>query len=185
MVTADAMVRLSKQMSRALRHRPDRAGITLDEAGWVDLDLLATALRRPASALVLVAEASDKQRFEIVDGRIRARQGHSVDVDLGLPPAVPPDVLYHGTVEASLESIMRDGLLPGRRHAVHLSPDVETATRVGSRRGRPVVLVVDAAAMTEHSFTVTGNGVWLVDHVPARRLRRLTAEPGSGACASA
>jgi putative RNA 2'-phosphotransferase len=113
---------------------------------------------------------SDKQRF-VIDGstdRIRANQGHSVPVDLGLPPATPPPVLYHGTPVRNVDAILREGLLRGSRHAVHLSPDIATAHRVGARRGRHVVLAVDASAMNQegHRFLTSANGVWLVDHVP-------------------
>ena len=116
---------------------------------------------------------NDKQRFQVEDGRIRASQGHTVAVDLGLPPATPPAYLYHGTVARVLDVIRAEGLRPMARHHVHLSADRETATRVGARRGRPVVLAVDAAAMHEagHVFRVSANGVWLADAVPPRFLR--------------
>lgn len=115
-----------------------------------------------------VVRESRKQRFAVVDGRIRAQQGHSVPVDLELGTATPPDVLWHGTVERTLTAILAEGLTKQGRHAVHLSPDAETARQVGSRRGRPVVLHVDAAWMVRdgHVFAVSGNGVWLVDAVP-------------------
>lgn len=105
--------------------------------------------------------------------RIRARQGHSIPVDLGYADAAPPDVLYHGTAEGFLPAIRRDGLLPMARHDVHLSSDTETAFAVGRRHGRPVVLAVDAAAMTAHGYTfrVTGNNVWLTARVPRQYLR--------------
>jgi putative RNA 2'-phosphotransferase len=122
---------------------------------------------------------SDKQRFALdEDGlRIRANQGHSVEVDLGLTESTPPGRLFHGTPLRNLGAIMSDGLLPGTRHAVHLSSDVETAQRVGARRGTYVVLVVDAEAMHAdgHSFTVSANGVWLVPTVPSRYLREHTS----------
>lgn len=114
-----------------------------------------------------------KRRFEIRGDRIRASQGHSVDVDLGLPPATPPPYLWHGTVARSLGAIRAEGLRRMNRHDVHLSPDRETATRVGARRGRPVVLTVDAGAMHRdgHMFRVSANGVWLTQAVPPRYLR--------------
>jgi putative RNA 2'-phosphotransferase len=124
--------------------------------------------------LAHVVEANDKQRFAFDDTgeRIRASQGHSIPVDLDLPVTAPPGTLYHGTVAGALPAIRRDGLLPMNRHDVHLSPDEETATRVGARRGRPVVLTVDAAGMAAagHEFRVSANGVWLVDAVPPRFL---------------
>lgn len=114
-----------------------------------------------------VVEGSDKQRFSIVDGRIRANQGHSLPVDLGLVAVTPPDELFHGTVGARLGSIFAEGLTRQSRHHVHLSADVATARRVGSRRGSPVVLAVDSADMARdgHEFYLSANGVWLTDHV--------------------
>lgn len=126
----------------------------------------------------VIAE-SDKQRFVIDEAtdRIRANPGHSVDVNLGLPESVPPDVLYHGTPTRNLTSILEQGLLKQARHAVHLSPDVATAHRVGSRRGAAAVLAVDAAVMhgDGHRFSVSANGVWLTESVPPRYLRSLPA----------
>jgi putative RNA 2'-phosphotransferase len=128
-------------------------------------------------ALLATVEQSDKQRFEISAdlSRLRARQGHSVAVELALAPTAPPPLLYHGTVERFLDAIFAEGLRKMARHHVHLSPDAETATRVGARRGRPVVLEVAAAAMRASGavFFVTGNGVWLTDAVAPHFLRRL------------
>jgi putative RNA 2'-phosphotransferase len=168
----DRMIRLSKRMSKALRHRPERVGLTLDPAGWVPVTDLLTALGITEAELREVVDRNDKKRFTIDGDRIRANQGHSVEVDLGLPAAIPPDTLFHGTVARFLDDIMRDGLRPMSRHDVHLSPDRETARRVGARRGRPVILTVDARAMSEagHEFRLSANGVWLTDHVPARYL---------------
>ncbi|KUH38706.1 MULTISPECIES: RNA 2'-phosphotransferase [Streptomyces] len=171
-------VKVSKYLSRHLRHEPERIGLVLDAHGWVPVDDLLHALARhgvPLSRAELehVVASSDKQRFALDGDRIRANQGHSVEVDLALPPAEPPAYLYHGTVAASLDAIRADGLRPMGRHHVHLSPDRETARRVGARRGRPVVLAVDAAAMHRdgHVFRVSANGVWLTDAVPPRYLR--------------
>jgi putative RNA 2'-phosphotransferase len=128
-----------------------------------------------AEQLARVVHTSDKQRFALDESghRIRANQGHSVEVDLGLAAASPPGRLFHGTPLRNLDAIMSEGLLPGLRHAVHLSSDVETARRVGARRGKCVVLVIDAEAMQAdgHTFTVSANGVWLVPAVPSRYLR--------------
>ncbi len=169
------VVRISKRLSFVLRHRPDSIGIALDDAGWVDVEVLLTALGAHGPTVTReqlehVVAANDKRRFSFDESgtRIRASQGHSVAVDLGYAAQTPPPVLFHGTTEAALAAILAEGLRPGRRHAVHLSPDAATARRVGSRRGRPVVLRVDAAAMTSDGaeFTRSANGVWLVAAVP-------------------
>jgi putative RNA 2'-phosphotransferase len=171
-------VKVSKYLSKHLRHQPERIGLTLDPAGWVEIDTLITAaaehgFRLTREELDHVVATNDKRRFAIEGTRIRASQGHSIDVDLGLPPATPPSYLYHGTVAGALDSIRETGLRPMSRHAVHLSADRETATRVGARRGRPVVLAVDAGAMHRdgHVFHVSANGVWLTDAVPPCYLR--------------
>ena len=178
--------RASKLLSLVLRHQPSRVGVTLDRAGWVDVEVLLAALAehgRPISGeqLERVVRTSDKQRFALdqSSSRIRANQGHSVDVDLGLPPATPPDQLFHGTPVRNLEAILREGLLPRGRHAVHLSPDVATAQNVGARRGAHVVLVVRAGDMhgAGHSFTQSANGVWLVPSVPPCYLSRASRTP--------
>ncbi len=175
------IVRLSKRLSRHLRHAPEEIGLRLDAAGWVDIDDLLTALGRGVTRaqLVEVVEQNDKKRFAIDGDRIRASQGHSVAVDLDLPVSEPPAVLYHGTVGRVLPEIHRDGLRPMNRHDVHLSATVETAQRVGARRGKPVVLVVDAAAMRAdgHEFRVSANGVWLAAAVPPEYLSELAAGP--------
>ncbi|CAL9503732.1 putative RNA 2'-phosphotransferase [Streptomyces sp. enrichment culture] len=170
-------VKVSKYLSKHLRHQPERIGLTLDEAGWVEIDTLIAAatahgFRFTREELDHVVAANDKRRFAVEGTRIRASQGHSVEVDLGLPPATPPARLHHGTIARHLDAIRAEGLRPMNRHAVHLSPDRETATRVGARRGRPVVLTVDAEAMHRdgHVFHVSANGVWLTPSVPPRYL---------------
>ncbi|MEH0843543.1 RNA 2'-phosphotransferase [Micromonospora sp. CPCC 205711] len=173
-----ALVRLSKRMSLALRHDPGRFGLAPDQGGWVAVTDLLAAMRIDRAALDQVVVGNDKQRFAIergVDGveRIRANQGHSFPVELGLTPTPPPARLYHGTGAAALDSIRATGLHRGGRHHVHLSPDVETARRVGARRGGAVVvLAVDAAAMARdgHAFYRSANGVWLTDVVPSAYL---------------
>jgi putative RNA 2'-phosphotransferase len=168
------VVRVSKRLSYVLRHHPESVGLTLDAAGWADVDELLAAVRLTRAELDHVVATNDKRRFTFDDTgtRIRASQGHSRQVELGYRPQRPPDVLFHGTVERFLAAILSEGLRPGRRHAVHLSPDVATARIVGARRGRPVVLRVDAAAMAAdgRQFTRSDNGVWLVDAVPPRYL---------------
>lgn len=166
--------RTSKRLSYVLRHRPDSIGLDLDDAGWADVAELLTRLRLTREQLDHVVATNDKKRFVLDETgtRIRAAQGHSLPVELGYSPAEPPAVLFHGTPVGNLASIRAQGLRPGSRHAVHLSPDVETAARVGARRGEHVVLRVDAAAMVRagHVFTQSTNGVWLVAAVPPQFL---------------
>jgi putative RNA 2'-phosphotransferase len=178
---ADA--RRSKRLSYWLRHAPEAAGLQLDVAGWAPVDAILEALadqRLPTTRteLATLVAASDKQRFELSpDGqRIRARQGHSVTVQGDWPVASPPPLLFHGTAERFLSAILKEGLLPGARHHVHLSPTIETARTVGSRRGRAVILEVAASRMAAEGFTfrLSSNGVWLADHVAAAYLRRLS-----------
>lgn len=171
-------VKVSTYLARHLRHTPEEIGLALDEADRVEIDTLIAAaaahgFRLTRTELEHVVAANDKQRFVIEGTRIRASQGHSVEVDLGLPAAVPPPYLFHGTVGRHLAAIRAEGLLPMGRHAVHLSADRATAARVGARRGRPVVLSVDSAAMHRdgHVFRVSANGVWLTAAVPSRYLR--------------
>jgi putative RNA 2'-phosphotransferase len=173
---AQDLVKTSKFLSLVLRHKPEEIGLGLDANGWADIgELIAKA---GAHGVVLTREliaqvvaTSDKQRFAIdaTGQRIRANQGHSVDVDLALAPQVPPEVLFHGTGEKSVAAIRADGLKPGQRQHVHLSRDEETATRVGARHARPVVLRVAARRMQTrgHAFFLSTNGVWLTDCVPA------------------
>ncbi|MFE5910283.1 RNA 2'-phosphotransferase [Streptomyces wedmorensis] len=171
-------VKVSKYLSKHLRHQPERIGLALDGNGWTEIDALLRAAAEhgfPISREELdhVVATNDKKRFAIEGTRIRASQGHTVEVDLDLPAAEPPAYLYHGTVASRLPAIRTEGLRPMARHHVHLSPDRETATRVGARRGRPVVLSVDAGAMHRagHVFRVSANGVWLADAVPPEFLR--------------
>jgi putative RNA 2'-phosphotransferase len=166
--------RTSKFLSLVLRHEPQRIGVRLDEAGWVAVDALLEGCRRagtPMSRVDLeeIVRTSDKQRFALSeDGtRIRANQGHSVEVELGYEPATPPEVLYHGTAEKYLASILREGLQKQARHHVHLSERVDQAAAVGRRHGELVVLQVSAGSMHRagQEFFRTPNGVWLTDQV--------------------
>ncbi|GAA0818021.1 RNA 2'-phosphotransferase [Streptosporangium amethystogenes subsp. fukuiense] len=171
------LVRVSKYLSAHLRHQPERIGLVLDPQGWADIDALLAAAARHGlvitrDELAQVVAGNDKRRFTIEGDRIRANQGHSVEVALDLPAVEPPEVLFHGTVGSRVAAIRKDGLRPMTRHAVHLSPDRETATRVGARRGRPVVLVVRSGEMHRagHEFQVSANGVWLTAHVPSAHI---------------
>ena len=170
----------SKFLSLALRHKPESASVTLDAGGWTPIDDLlsgaaAAGVRISRDELEAIVAGSDKRRFAIRDEMIRANQGHSVPVDLDLARADPPNVLYHGTVANSLDAILREGLTRMARHHVHLSTDVDTARRVGSRRGDPVILQVSAAEMAAGgtAFFLSENGVWLVDAVPPAFLLRI------------
>lgn len=172
-------VRLSKRLSYVLRHRPDAVGLTLDEHGWVPVASLLEVLRVKGNGvdrerLNAVVANCDKQRFEFDESgeRIRARQGHSVDVDLAYSPETPPAHLYHGTATRFLESIRAGGLEKRKRHHVHLSEDRELMLAVGARHGDPVLLTIDAAAMDHdgHLFYKTENEVWLTDAVPPKYL---------------
>ena len=174
-IKKDVAVRISKLLSFWLRHRPDEGGLTLDGEGWTTVQAVQAALEKagaPASSEVLqqVVDTSEKKRFELSpDGaRIRARQGHSVEVQGDWHVATPPDVLFHGTVERFLPAIREEGLRPMNRHHVHLSPDVATARQVGGRRGEAVVLRVLSGAMARagHEFFRAGNDVWLTSAVP-------------------
>ena len=172
---AERTKRISKSLSYVLRHRPDSIGIALDEAGWTDVGVLLEAMNANGKSITRdqldhVVAANDKQRFIFSEdgSRIRANQGHSVPVALDYEQAIPPAALYHGTVQAFAEAIRTEGLHKGKRHHVHLSETVDTATTVGQRRGRPVILTVQAFAMhtSGHTFYRTPNQVWLVDSVP-------------------
>jgi putative RNA 2'-phosphotransferase len=173
----DRTTATSKFLAYVLRHQPAAIGITLDSAGWVEVDVLLAALARhgrPINGALLarLTGDTDKQRFEIRDGRIRAAQGHTVPVDLRLTPEQPPSLLHHGTVARFLPGIRADGLRPRGRTHVHLSADRQTAVTVGARRGEPVVLTVDAGGMhaAGHVFYRAASGVWLTAHVPPDRI---------------
>ena len=172
---ADEILRMSKFLSLVLRHKPELIGLTLDQNGWASVeDLIRLAnrhgIRLTRPLLMQIVADNEKKRFGLSDKgeRIRASQGHSVKVDLGLPPALPPEILYHGTASRFLESILAGGLHSANRQHVHLSPDVATAMRVGQRHGSPVVLVIRSGemAVAGHTFFVSANGVWLTDRVP-------------------
>jgi putative RNA 2'-phosphotransferase len=176
------LVKVSKYLSKHLRHEPQRLGLELAPGGWVAVDVLLEACARhrfPISRAELeeVVAQNDKQRFAFdpTGTQIRANQGHSVDVDLQLESLVPPATLYHGTAARNVDVILRDGLHKMARHHVHLSGDVKTAIAVGSRHGKPVVLEVDSGAMHQAGipFYRSANGVWLVESVPPHYLRRM------------
>lgn len=173
-------IRISKFMSLVLRHEPERAKLTLEEGGWVSIDDLLSGAAGAGFTFTrdeveVVVRACEKQRFAIDETgqKIRANQGHSAEVDLQFEQAEPPAELFHGTADRNLTAILRDGLLKMARHHVHLSPDQQTAKKVGQRHGKPAILVIDAARMRAdgYLFYCSVNGVWLVDHVPPQYLR--------------
>ncbi len=170
--------KISKFLSLILRHNPGKIGLNLDPQGWADVDELlqkVNGFRKwelTRADLDIVVETNNKKRFAYSpDGKqIRASQGHSIKIDLGLEPATPPAVLYHGTATRFLDSIMAQGLQSKSRQHVHLSWDTETATTVGKRHGKVVILRIDAAQMAADNllFYLSENDVWLTDHVPVK-----------------
>ena len=168
----------SKFISLILRHKPEVIGITLDEHGWVLVDDLISGVNKThpldMETLERIVAEDEKQRYSFNEDKtlIRANQGHSIPVDVELPEMVPPDVLYHGTGVKYKESIDKQGLIPKSRLYVHLSGDIETAKKVGQRHGKPVIYIIDTAAMHAdgHRFFRSVNGVWLTKTVPVRYL---------------
>lgn len=176
------LTKYSKFLSYVLRHKPESIGIALDENGWVDVSLLLEASRAAgqdisSDLLRVIVETNDKKRFAFSEkgDRIRASQGHSVkSIDLALEQIEPPVILYHGTVEKFMEAIEKSGLQKMNRQHVHLSETRATATNVGSRRGKPIILEVQASVMHNvgYKFYCSENGVWLIDSVPWKYIDR-------------
>lgn len=167
-------IELSKFLSLILRHKPDTIGLSLDKNGWADVNELIEKAHKSDipldfESLRTIVENSDKKRFAFSSdfSKIRANQGHSVSVDLNLKEAIPPDVLYHGTVSKNIDSIQKLGLIKGKRHHVHLSKDQETAKNVGMRYGKPVILAINTKQMIndEIKFYLSENEVWLTEAV--------------------
>lgn len=170
----------SKFLSLVLRHEPSAAHVTLDSAGWVEVAALLAGCHQAGKSLSHddlehIVATNAKKRFEFsADGlRIRASQGHSVEVELEYAPQEPPELLYHGTATRFLDSIREKGLLKGQRHHVHLSAETKVTLEVGARHGKPALLTILAGEMhaAGHVFYRSTNGVWLVEHVPLRFLR--------------
>jgi putative RNA 2'-phosphotransferase len=176
MITEKENTRISKFLSLVLRHKPETINIKLDEQGWADVQELIDQLNAhkfPVTSAILeyVVNSNNKSRFAFNEDRtkIRANQGHSIGVDLGYEAKEPPAILYHGTAERFVKSIMEVGLEKQLRHHVHLSADKQTAIAVGQRYGKPLVLEIRAGEMfnSQFRFYVTDNHVWLTEHVPA------------------
>lgn len=168
---------ISKFLSLVLRHKPGEIGISMDSEGWVDVKELlekCSAKKRYINLELLqqIVNTNDKQRFAFNHDhtKIRASQGHTVEVDLKLEPVEPLEFLYHGTVAKFIDNIRETGLQPMERMHVHLSKDLETAIKVGSRRGKPVILKIKASEMHKdgHAFYVSANGVWLCEAIPSK-----------------
>jgi putative RNA 2'-phosphotransferase len=177
---------LGKFLSLILRHKPDAIGLKLDSKGWASIEQLidkanVAGTKFGRTELLHVVETSDKKRFSVsADGlRIRAAQGHSVSVELGLSPKETPPLLFHGTATRFVEPILQQGLKPQARQQVHLSLDEETGRRVGTRHGRPHIFKIDALAMHASGckFYLADNGVWLTDRVPPEFLERWSTAP--------
>lgn len=171
--------KISKFLSLILRHKPEVIGLELNENGWAKTQELLDKMAKNGRAISFevlqeVVENNNKKRFAFNEdqSQIRASQGHSLDVNLGYMPVKPPATLFHGTAIRFLDAIQENGLIKGNRHHVHLSKDLNTATDVGSRHGKVVVLTVKALEMYEAGFEffVSQNGVWLTNHVPVAYL---------------
>lgn len=181
-------IELSKFLSFILRHSPEAIGLTLDVQGWAVIDDMVEKARLAGrdfsrNDLLRVVQSSDKKRFSISeDGlHIRAVQGHSITVDLGLQPKKPPEVLYHGTAMRFVSAILREGLVPKSRQHVHLSVDESSARIVGQRHGAPTIFIVNALRMHLMGFLfyLSENGVWLTDHVPPEFLELSSSDADS------
>ena len=171
---------LSKFLSLVLRHKPETIGISLDSNGWVKVSILLGALNKKSKnidrqLLEEIVNTNDKKRFAFNEDKtmIRASQGHSVDIDLGLESVVPPENLFHGTASKNADSIFNSGLQKRGRNHVHLSLDKETAVKVGMRHGTPVVLTIMSGDMHRDGikFYLSENGVYLVDAVDMKYIR--------------
>jgi len=164
--------KLSKFISYLLRHKPEKKNLTMDIHGWVSVEELLTNTNTSMGDLQEVVKTNNKKRFEFDKSgtKIRARQGHSIEVDLGYKPVEPPETLYHGTADKNIKLIKKSGLKKMNRHAVHMSPDEETAKSVGGRHGKPIILKVKAKQMHNagYKFTISNNNVWLTEQVPAK-----------------
>lgn len=171
------LVKKSKFLAMVLRHAPELIELKLDENGWADIRELVSKANSYGMSLkksdieIIVAE-NDKKRFTISDNgdKIRAAQGHSIDIEVAYDKTKPPDFLFHGTATKSLDNIMRDGLKSMDRNHVHLSVDVETAFNVGSRHGKPIILKIDAETAYHDgvNFYLSDNGVWLTEFIDVK-----------------
>ena len=171
---------ISKFLSLVLRHKPIEIDLTIDNEGWAIVNDLITKMNNARITLTFedlkeVVDTNDKKRFVFSDdfSKIRANQGHSIDVDLKFDSVTPPKILYHGTAEKNIASIFEKGILKKDRNYVHLSADIKTASKVGMRYGKPIVIEVKALEMHQngHLFFLSDNNVWLTDFVANKYLR--------------
>lgn len=169
--------KLSVFISLVLRHKPETAGITLGEHGWANVEELLRGINETGRKINMeilenIVATDNKQRYSFNEDKtlIRANQGHSIPVDVGLKEQNPPEILYHGTATRFLNSILNDGLKPMSRLYVHLSKDIETAWKVGKRHGDPVILKINSRDMYKdgYKFYLSENGVWLIEKVDAK-----------------
>ena len=170
-------IKISKFLSLVLRHKPETINLMLDENGWIDTNSLIQGMNKANFSVDLVilkeiVKSNDKQRFKFNDDftKIRANQGHSVNVDLKFEQKTPPAILFHGTALRNLDSIKQNGLLKQNRHHVHLSSDTETANKVGMRYGKPIVLKIESGKMNADriKFYLSENKVWLTENVDVK-----------------
>ena len=180
MISKKQITHISKFLSLVLRHKPETIGIELDQNGWTDVDTLLKnsnnyGIKFDKEILKHIVETNSKKRFAFNEtfDRIRASQGHSIEIELGYTSQKPPEILYHGTSEKSVQSILDTGLEKQSRQQVHLSADIETGIKVGQRHGKPFVFKVLAEQMynDKFEFFISDNGVWLTDNVPAKYLK--------------
>lgn len=181
MISEKQIKSISKFLSLVLRHQPETIGIELDQNGWTDVETLlkkATSygIKLDNETLKYIVETNSKKRFAFNDtfDRIRASQGHSVEIELGYTSQKPPEILFHGTAENFVQSILNTGLEKRNRQHVHLSSDLETAIKVGQRHGKPFIFKVLALQMYNDNFQffISDNGVWLTDNVPTKYLKQ-------------
>lgn len=169
--------RIGKFLSLVLRHQPETIGIELDEQGWANVKELIEKCKKhryhfSMEDLIEIVETNDKKRYSFNEKRnkIRANQGHSIDINLALQPVEPPEYLYHGTAKRFLSSIREKGILKGTRQHVHLSKELDTAVKVGSRHGKPAILTILSGQMYRDGiqFYCSDNGVWLTDYIDVK-----------------
>lgn len=181
MISEKQITHISKFLSLVLRHKPETISIVLDQNGWTDVDTLlknsnSYGIKLDKEILKHIVQTNSKKRFAFNEtfDRIRASQGHSIEIELGYTSKKPPEILYHGTSEKSVQSILDTGLEKQSRQQVHLSTDIETAIKVGQRHGKPFVFKVLAEQMYKDKFEffISDNGVWLTDTVPTKYLEQ-------------